>query len=377
MIRVEEVKTKKQIKQFIDFPLKLYKGNPYFVPPLYAEERNMFKPNFAYKDQCEHIFFNAYRDDQMVGRISGILQHASNKKWGQKRVRFTRFDCIDDDEVAKALFDAVEDWARKKGMDEIVGPLGYSDLEREGLLIAGFDQLSTFEEQYNYEYYPKLIENLGFEKDVDWIESKLRLPKQKDERLQRMSDLVLKRYKLHLDQSKNTRQFLKNYADDFFEIMDITYNDIYGTVPMTENMKKMMISNFKLIVDTRFVAVILDENNRVVCFGLCLPSIAKAVQKSGGRFTLPTIFKLLKSIKHPQILDLALIGVLPEYAKKGVSSVLLNEMANILRRENIEYAETNLNLEHNYAIRNMWKNFDTVEHKRRRCYVKKIDKKDS
>lgn len=377
MIRIEEVKTKKQIKQFIEFPLKLYKGNPYFVPPLYAEERNMFKSNFAYKDQCEHIFFNAYRDDQMVGRISGILQHASNKKWGQRRVRFTRFDSIDDNAVAKALFDAVEDWARKKGMDEIVGPLGYSDLEREGLLVDGFDQLSTFEEQYNYEYYPKLIENLGFKKEVDWIESKLRLPKQKDERLQRMSELVMKRYKLHFDNSKNTRQFLKNYANDFFEIMDITYNDIYGTVPMTENMKKMMISNFKLIVDTRFVAVILDENNRVVCFGLCLPSIAKAVQKSGGRFTLPTIFKLLKSIKHPRILDLALIGVLPEYAKKGVSSVLLNEMANILRRENIEYAETNLNLENNYAIRNMWKNFDTVEHKRRRCYVKKIDKKDS
>ena len=355
MITIKEVKTKKQIKQFIEFPLKLYKGTPYFVPPLYMEERNMFKPNFAYNDQCEHVFFNAYRDGKMVGRISGILQHASNEKWKQKRVRFTRFDSVDDVEVAKALFGAVQDWARAKGMTEIVGPLGYSDLEREGLLIEGFDQLSTFEEQYNYDYYPKLIESLGFVKEVDWIESKLTLPAQENERLRRMSELVMRRYKLRLDHSKNTRQFLKNYADDFFEIMDITYNDIYGTVPMTERMKKMMISNFKLMVDPRFVAVILDENDKVVCFGLCLPSISKAVQKSGGRLTLPAIFKLLKAIKHPHILDLALIGVLPEYAKKGVSSVLLYEMTNILRREKIAYAETNLNLENNLNIRNMWK----------------------
>lgn len=372
MVTIQEVKTKKQIKEFIEFPLKLYKGSPYFVPPLYMEERNMFKPNFAYNDQCEHVFFNAYRDGKMVGRISGILQHASNEKWKQKRVRFTRFDSINDIEVAKALFGAVQDWARAKGMTEIVGPLGYSDLEREGLLIEGFDQLSTFEEQYNYDYYPKLIESLGFVKEVDWIESKLTLPAQENERLRRMSELVMRRYKLHLDHSKNTRQFFKNYADDFFEIMDITYNDIYGTVPMTERMKKMMISNFKLMVDPRFVAVILDENDKVVCFGLCLPSISKAVQKSGGRLTLPAIFKLLKAIKHPHILDLALIGVLPEYAKKGVSSVLLYEMTNILRREKIAYAETNLNLENNLNIRNMWKNFDTVEHKRRRCYVKPI-----
>ena len=376
MITIQEVKTKKQIKEFIEFPLKLYKGSPYFVPPLYMEERNMFKPNFAYNDQCEHVFFNAYRDGKMVGRISGILQHASNEKWKQKRVRFTRFDSINDIEVAKALFGAVQDWARAKGMTEIVGPLGYSDLEREGLLIEGFDQLSTFEEQYNYDYYPKLIESLGFVKEVDWIESKLTLPAQENERLRRMSELVMRRYKLHLDHSKNTRQFLKNYADDFFEIMDITYNDIYGTVPMTERMKKMMISNFKLMVDPRFVSVILDENDKVVCFGLCLPSISKAVQKSGGRLTLPAIFKLLKSIKHPHILDLALIGVLPEYAKKGVSSVLLYEMTNILRREKIAYAETNLNLENNLNIRNMWKNFDTVEHKRRRCYVKPIENKE-
>lgn len=376
MITIQEVKTKKQIKEFIEFPLKLYKGSPYFVPPLYMEERNMFKPNFAYHDQCEHVFFNAYRDGKMVGRISGILQHASNEKWKQKRVRFTRFDSINDIEVAKALFGAVQDWARAKGMTEIVGPLGYSDLEREGLLIEGFDQLSTFEEQYNYDYYPKLIESLGFVKEVDWIESKLTLPAQENERLRRMSELVMRRYKLHLDHSKNTHQFLKNYADDFFEIMDITYNDIYGTVPMTERMKKMMISNFKLMVDPRFVSVILDENDKVVCFGLCLPSISKAVQKSGGRLTLPAIFKLLKAIKHPHILDLALIGVLPEYAKKGVSSVLLYEMTDILRREKIAYAETNLNLENNLNIRNMWKNFDTVEHKRRRCYVKPIESKE-
>ena len=178
LIEVREVRTRKEQKQFLEFPNQLYKGNPYYVPPLYMDEAKIFRSDYTYYDTCEAVYFNAYQDGKMVGRINGILQHASNKKHNEKRIRFTRFDAIDDPEVSKALFAAVEDWGRKKGMDTICGPLGFSDLEREGLLISGFDQLSTFEEQYNADYYKRHIEALGYEKEVDWYESRIRVAKE-------------------------------------------------------------------------------------------------------------------------------------------------------------------------------------------------------
>lgn len=372
MIEIRRVKTKKEQRQFLNFPLKMYKNNPYFVPPLYSDEKKIFRKDYVYYDQAEAIYFNAYCDGVMVGRISGILQHASNQKWSEQRVRFTRFDSIDNQEVANALFQAVENWALEKGMNTIVGPLGFSDLEREGLLIEGFDQLSTFEEQYNYDYYQRLIENCGYTKEVDWLERKISAPAVVDDRLERLSSLMMRRYKLHFGESKNTKDFLKKYSDQFFEILDETYKHLYETVPFTEGMKKMIISSFSLIVDTKHAAVILDEENRVVCFGICLPSIARAIQKSQGHLTIPAIFRLLKAIKKPDVIDLALIGVLPEYQMKGISSVFITETMKMLQSGQVKYAETNLNLEDNANIQNQWKNFDSVQHKRRRCFVKKI-----
>ena len=364
--------TKKQQKEFVEYPLRLYKGNPYFVPPLYADEMALFKKETVYDDQAESVFYIAKRDGQTVGRIHGILQLASNKKWNQKRVRFTRFDCIDDQEVANALFEKVENWAREKGMDTVVGPLGFSDLDREGLLIEGFDQLATFEEQYNYPYYQRLIENLGYEKEVDWEERKLYAPKEPDERLLRVSKKMMEKYGLRFGEAKNTREFLKKYADKFFDILDETYVDIYQTVPFTDKMKKSLISSFKLIVNVKNVSVILDKDDNVVCFGLCFPSIAKAVQKSGGRLTPLTLAKCLYAIKNPKVIDLALIGVLPEYKRKGIASVFIGRLMEMLSSGDIEYAETNLNLETNHAILNQWKSFDCVQHKRRRSYTKSL-----
>ena len=372
MIHIKEVKTKKQIKEFIEFPLRLYKDNPYFVPPLYGDEKLLFKKDNVYSDQCETVYYLAEKDDKTVGRISGILQRVSNQKWGQKRVRFTRFDSIDDQQVADALFGAVEDWARARGMDTLVGPLGFSDLEREGLLIEGFDQLSTFEEQYNYPYYQTLIENLGFKKEVDWTERKLYAPKQTDDRLQRLSALMMKKYGLRFGEAKNTNDFINKYGDGFFEILDKTYVDIYQSVPFTQKMKDQMIANFKLIVDQKHCAVILDKDDNIVCFGICFPSIAKAVQKSGGRLTPCTIVKLLHDIKHPKVIDLGLIGVLPEYRNKGIATAIVGKILDILSSGEVEYAETNLNLEDNANIQNQWKAFDSVQHKRRRSYVKNI-----
>jgi len=376
MLSIQEVKTAKQRKEFINFPLKLYEGNDCFVPPLYGDEKKIFKKNYFYYDTCEAVYYNAYRDGKMVGRISGILQKASNEKNNEKRVRFTRFDCLDDQEAASALFDAVETWALEKGMDTVCGPLGFSDLEREGLLVEGFDQLSTFEEQYNAEYYGRLVENCGYIKEVDWTESKIYAPDVPDEKTEKMAQFLLKRYNLHLGTAKNKNDFLKKYADGFFEVIDKAYVGLYGTVPFTEGMKKSLISSFKLIIDLEHVAVILDENEKVVCMGICFPSIARAVQKSKGKLTPAALIRLLKAIKRPKILDLGLIGVDPEYANRGISAVVSAALMRMLSDGNIEYAETNLNLETNYSIQNQWKRFKAVPHKRRRSYVKVLTAKE-
>ena len=374
MVEIIRVVTKKQQKEFIDFPLRLYRDNPYFVPPLYGDEKKMFRKDFVYADTCEIVNFLAQKDGKTVGRIQGILQKAANEKNHEKRIRFNRFDSVDDPEVAKALFDAVEDWGRSLGMDTICGPLGFSDLEREGLLIEGFEALSTFEEQYNAAYYARLIEALGYEKEADWNESRLKAPKdpQEQKKLKDMAAFILKRYNLHLGPAKNVNDFIRRYADGLFELLDVAYDGLYGTVPFTDGMKKLMIDNFRLIIDLEHVAVILDEQERVVCFGVCFPSIAEAVQKSGGKLTPAALVRLLRAIKHPKVIDLGLIAVSPEYANRGVSAVISAELLRMLQAPGILYAETNLNLEDNFAIQNQWKRFEREIHKRRRSYVKAL-----
>ncbi len=372
MVTVHEVKTAKDKREFLNFPIRLYKDCPYFVPPLFMDEKKIFSPNYFYYDTCEASYFLAERDGKTVGRISGILQKAHNEKTGEKRVRFTRFDSIDDQEVASALFEAVENWAKLKGMDTVCGPLGFSDLEREGLLIEGFDQLSTYEEQYNYAYYQKLIENCGYEKEVDWVERRISWPKTPDEKFIRVSEMVLKKHGLKFGTAKNLNEFLKKYADQFFDLLDRTYVDIYGTVPFTDGMKKSMIDNFKLIMSLKYVAVIVDENDKVVCMAICFPSMSEPLVKSRGRLTPAAIYGILKSKRHPKVIDLGLIGVEPEYALKGVSSAVFAYMMKSMKDENIEYAETNLNLEDNYSIQNQWRRFDNVLHKRRRAFIKHV-----
>ena len=355
----------------MEFPLNLYKGNQYFVPALYGDEMKIFRPDYMYYDQAEAVCYNAYCDGVIVGRISGILQRAANEKWGQSRVRFTRFDAIDDQEVANALFNAVEAWAKEKGMTEIVGPLGFSDLEREGLLIEGFDQLNTFEEQYNYPYYQRLIENCGFDKDVDWVEHQLRVPEGGfDPRMRKISEMMLKKYNLHFKTARNTKEFIKKYAEDIFAIWDETYDQIYGTVPFTDKLKKEIVGQFKLLINKKYIRVLYDENDKLVAFGFLFPNISDAVRPSGGRLTIPCLIRILKAIRRPKVVDLAIIGVSDEYKNKGLPACIFTSLGDELAF--VEHAETNLNLEHNLPIQNAWKHFDSIQNKRRRCFIKRI-----
>ena len=372
MVTVRRVESKKDIKEFIEFPLRLYRDCEYFVPPMYADERKLLTSGGC-SDTYESVFFLAEREGKTVGRIQGILHKQYNELKGERRVRFNRFDSIDDTEVSRALFSAVEKWASEQGMTEVCGPLGFSDLDREGLLIEGFEENSTFEEQYNYEYYGRLIEAVGFVKDVDWLEFELKLPKTRNEMLRRVAARALEINKLHVaDNSMPKRKYIEKYRDGFFECLETCYRHLYGTVALTREVQDELIAQFNLIVNKEYVIFICDENERVVAFGLCFPAIGEAIKKSGGRLTPSALLKLLKLIRKPKVIDLGLVAVLPEYQSSGINAVMINEMLDMLERGTAEKFETNLNLETNEAVIAQWKHFDARQHKRRRSYIKKI-----
>lgn len=377
-IQIIEVKNKAERKEFVNFPLRLYQNCPQFVPPLYGDEMKIFTDKNAYADTCESVFFLALREGKTVGRIQGILQKQYNELHSEKRVRFTRFDAVDDVEVAKELFLALEDWAKKQGMNTVCGPLGYSDLEREGLLIEGFEHLSTFEEQYNYAYYAKLIEACGYVKEIDWLEFSLRAPKIKNEMLARVAERALELSKLHVVDSDqmSKKEYIDRYKDGVFDCIDLCYRHLYGTVPFTESMKAQLIDQFMLVINKKYLIVICDENDRVVSFALCIPSFGEALQKSGGRLTPAALIKLISAVKYPKVVDLALVAILPEYQSAGINAVMLQKMTEYLESGEIEHFETNLNLETNTQVMAQWKYFDAEQHKKRRSYLKTINTED-
>ena len=373
MVTVKEVKTAKDIREFIEFPLRLYKNCPWFVPPLYGDEKKLLRSG-GNNENADAVFYLAQRDGKTVGRIQGIIQYQHNEKQDTAQMRFTRFDTVDDIAVAKALFDAVESWGREKGMAQIIGPLGYSDMDREGLLVEGFEENSTFEEQYNYAYYGPILEQLGFAKDVDWLEYELTAPEKPNEMLRRVSERVMQMNKLHVADSSamSKKDYIARYRDGFFDCLDECYRELYGTVPISKGTQNELIDQFMLIINKKYLVFICDENDRVVGFGLCFPGMGDAVKKSGGRLTPLTVARLLKAVKNPKVLDLGLVAVRPEYQKKGVNAVLLQGILDMLTEGGVEKCETNLNLETNTAVQAQWKYFTARQHKRRRSYIKTI-----
>ena len=373
MVNVREVSSAKDIKEFIEFPLRMYKNCPYFVPPLYGDEKKLLKTGGDSKI-ADSVFFLAERDGKTVGRIQGLIQKQYNEIHGVSQIRFTRFDSIDDTEVSRALFAAVESWGKQRGMTAICGPLGYSDLDREGLLVEGFDEDSTFEEQYNYAYYGALVEDAGLTKDVDWLEYELRMPEKRNEMLTRVAKRTLEMNKLHLvDSSKmSKKEYIGKYRDGFFDCLDECYSKLYGTVPISREAQDELVDQFMLIINKKFLIFICDENERVVAFGLCFPGMGEAVKKSGGRLTLPTLCKLLHTVNNPKVIDLALVAVRPEYQNGGINAVIVDGLLQMLSEGQVEKCETNLNLETNTAVQAQWKYFNARQHKRRRSYIKTI-----
>ena len=374
MIEIKEVLSKSDEKKFIEFPNILYKDNKYYVPPLMSDEKKLFSVDHPAYEQSEAVFYLAYDGDKVVGRIMGILQKTYNEKTGEKRVRFTRFDALDSQEIADKLFGAVENWAKSKGMNKIHGPLGFNDLDREGLLIKGFDQFCTFEEQYNYDYYQKLIENVGFIKETDWSERKVYPPDQVNPKLDALAERCIEKNQLKVPKFRNTKKLLGKYKDQIFDLIDECYSPLYGVVPITMRQRDLLVKQFNLLLKTDYIILVTNKDDKLIGFGFAMPSLSKALQPSQGRLFPFGVFRVLKAINKPRIMDFALVAVAPEYRSKGVAVIIAREMQRLMVKfKKVTHYETNLNLEDNEEIQNWWNLYKTELNKWRRSFIKKID----
>jgi GNAT superfamily N-acetyltransferase len=374
MLEVREVKTKKEKLVFATFNTKMYQKVPQAIPKLITDELNIFNPKKspAY-EYCRTKQFLAYQNGKCVGRIAGIINKAANEKWYTKRIRFSRVDFIDDAKVAAALFTAVENWGREEGLTELHGPLGFNDMDQEGMLVEGFEEEGMFLTIYNYPYYIKHMESLGFARDTDWVEYQVKIPKEPDERLDKLSAAVLRKHKLKLIEPKSRRQ-IKPYITKIFDLYNIAYENLYGTVKLSYKQIMKYYDEFILLINPKFAKLIVDENNQLVGFGLAMPTLNKAVRGSGGRLFPFGWYHLLRApYAKSKVLDLYMIGVLPHMQNKGLTAILMNSMATTARDNGFEIAETGPELENNHQVQALWKYYETRQHKRRRCWIKSIE----
>ena len=371
-IVVREVQSARDLKRFIGFPFKLYKDNPYWVPPLWQDELNTLRrdKNPAF-EHCEASYALAYDGATIVGRIAVLINRKYIEKWKNKYARFGWIDFVDNREVSKALLDYAEGWARERGMEGLQGPLGFTDLDREGMLIEGFEELGTLPMIYNHPYYPDHLEALGYAKDVDWLEFEIQAPKEINEKVLRVQDLVLKRSGLRLVDAKKPRD-LKPYAHQVFEVINEAYAGLYGVVELTDAQIDAYIDQYFGFIQTDYTKVIVDKDDRMVAFGIAMPSLSRASQKARGRLLPFGFLHLLHALRHPTQIDMYLVAVRPRYQGLGVNAILMTEITRAGIRNGITSAETSGELEDNKAVQDLWKYYDKRQHKRRRCYLKML-----
>lgn len=374
-ITIKEIAGNRALKKFAKFSIDLYEGNEYYVPSLVLDEVGTLsaKSNPAF-DFCESVYYMAYRDGKPVGRIAGIINRKVNEKTGEKVARFGFVDFIDDREVSKALFDAVENWARSKGMNQMHGPLGFTDMDPEGLLVEGYDQLSTMASIYNYPYYVDHIEGLGYEKAVDWVEYKIKVPECVPEKHQRISDIVQRKYNLRILKFKKTSEVHKgNYGQKIFDLINDAYANLYGYSALSQRQIDYYVNMYIPLLRLENVTLIVDEHDDLIAVGIAIPSLSKALQKSRGRLFPFGFIHLLKALKGKNDgVDLLLVAVRPDYQSKGVNALLFSDLIPVFIRNGYKYAESNPELEENEKVQSQWQYFERHQHKRRRAYTKKI-----
>ncbi|MDR1980420.1 MAG: hypothetical protein LBQ39_02210 [Tannerellaceae bacterium] len=371
---IKEVTNKRDLRKFVKFNIDLYKDSPYHVPGLIDEEMITLnrKKNPAF-EICDAIYFLAYKEGRIVGRIAGMVNHRSNEVWEQKSARFGFVDFIDDDEVVDALFQAVEKWAKEQGMEQLHGPLGFTDLDHEGMLIHGFDQLGTMATIYNYPYYPQQLERLGYQKAQDWKEYKIYIPGEVPEKHLRIGEIVKKKYGLKTVKFKK-RKDIWPYAHKIFHALNAAYMPLYGFAPLTDKQIDYYVNMYIPMLRLDFITVIVrEEDDGVVGFGITLPNLSHVLKKAKGHLFPFGFIPLLKALKSkPKVVDLYLTGVLPEYQGKGVNALLFNDLIPVYNKMGTEYAETNPELETNNAVQAQWDYFKREHHKTRRAYRKDL-----
>lgn len=375
-VEIKKVTTKSELKRFIRFNYEFYKDNPYSVPDLYDDMLNTFSPkkNAAF-EFCEADYFLALRDGKIVGRVAAIINRRANETWNRKTVRFGWIDFVDDMEVSTALIDTVKQWGKERGMTEIEGPLGFTDMDAEGMLVEGFDQLSTMATIYNYPYYPQHMERLGLSKSADWVEMKIYVPDAIPEKHRRISDIIAKRYNLHIRKLKSKKEVRQSgVAHDIFRLINDAYTPLFGYSRMTERQIDQYVKMYVPVLDLRMVSIVENEQNEIVAVGISMASLSRALQKAKGRLLPFGWYHLLKALmwKRPKVLDLLLVAVRPDYQGKGVNALLFTDLIPVYKELGFEYAESNPELEMNEKVQNQWQYFKTEQHKRRRCFKANI-----
>lgn len=368
--------TKKELKKFVQFGTDLYKGNEFFVPPLLMDDVNTLSPgkNPAH-DFCDTACWMAYKDGKPVGRIAGIINHNVNKRTGHKNARFGFVEFIDDPEVSAALFNAVEQWARNNGMTTISGPQGYSDMDYEGMLVEGFDRLSTMATIYNYPYYPDHVESLGYKKDVDWVEYFVEVPDRVPEKMARIAEIVRKKYGLKTVELTSRKSLKERYGRKLFDVINEAYDKLYEYSPLTDKQIEYYIGMYLDLISLDSVCVIVDNDDNLVGIGISMPSLSRALQKSKGKLFPTGWIPLLKALKGKgttDIVDLLLVAIKPEYQGKGVNALLFEYMIPRYIKMGFKHAETNPELETNSNVQQQWAYFNYEQHKRRRAYKKDL-----
>ena len=374
-IIIKEVKTKSELRRFVQFGIELYEENPYYCPPIFFDEVNTFDPESnPALEVCDFILYMAYHNGKIVGRIAGIINHRANEAWGVKKCRFGWFDFVDDYSVFCSLIDAVAEWGRARGMERLNGPVGFTDFDHQGLLIEGFDYNAPMASLYTHPYYIAHYERYGLTKEADWIEYQITPPKQAPERMRRVVDLVAKRYNLHTVKVKSVRELKQRYGYTYFDVLDSAYQKLYNYQPMTPRQKQYYCKMYFPLLNFDFVTMVANEKDEIVAVGLGMPSLSEALRKCRGRLFPFGWYHLIKALKAKKMtdFDLLLIAVRPDYQDKGVTSLIFNEMTPHFTKYGIQRVETTAILETNHKSLANFADFEHIQHKRRRAYIKSL-----
>lgn len=372
MIELREVTGRRALRSFVTFPFQLYDDSPYWVPPLVSDDLNTLdlSKNPA-AEFCRAKYWMAYDGGKPVGRVAGIINDRYIETWGNRNARFGWIDFADDPEVSHALLGAVEDWARSQGMTAVHGPLGFTDLDPEGMLVEGFDEMGTLPMIYNYPHYPRHLEQIGYIKDVDWVEYRIQIPETVPDKIIRVEKAVRERLKLRLFEPEKPKDLLP-YAPGIFELINRTYSHLYGVVELNPAQIKAYVDQYFGFIRADFVKIVLDQNDQVVAFGIAAPSMSQALRKAGGRILPFGFIPLLHALRKPTEIDLYLGAVRKDYQGRGVTALLMRSMHESLLAAHVTEAESSGNLESNEEIQSIWKYYPNRLHKRRRCYIRQL-----